>query len=183
MIKRMSNQNPYFSDLLRIYWAIAWRANVFGAMIITILFCLCPFLLHLLLYVGKLEEVREYIFLSFPFSSLEENPNFSPFQMTLYCGLGNFMWDYLIFYHGFRRVLQQNIFQHFFDEAPSSLTYSTIFLIPLLLYHLLEPLLILFSGGNSSDNPIIIMIVSLIIYFMTVFTLLKKTIQKERKIN
>lgn len=174
----MSNQNPRFLDLIKIYWSITWRANTFGAMIIIILFCFCPFLLHFLIHFGKLEVFREHLFslLLFPASSEKIKPASS--SLLLYFGLWNFIWDYLLFGYGFRHVLQQEIYPNYLHHLPPYAGYNKIFLIPLLLYSLIEPLLSSFIDYNL-DNQIVLTIVFLLIYFTSVLALLKRAISNQ----
>lgn len=173
----MSNQNPRFSDFIKVYWSITWRANTFGTMIIIILFCFCPFLLHLLINFGKLEAFREHLFSVLPISSSAEKIRPYSSGITLYFSLWSFIWDYLIFWYGFRRILQQKIFQDLLINTPSYASYNKVFLVPLLLYYSIELLLSSYMDNNSGSQ-ITLTTFTFIIYFITVFVLLKRVIKR-----
>lgn len=173
----MSNQNPRFLDLARIYWSITWRANILGVTIVIILFfCICPFLLHILINVGKLEAFRAHLFsLSlFPASAEKIKPLSS--SIVFYFSIWGFAWDYLIFRHSFRRVLQLKIYPYFFKNFSDHASYNRIFPIPLILYYFIEPLLFGFVEDNSGLKDVLT-IFFLSVYFLTVLALLKRTIK------
>lgn len=172
----MSNQNPSFLDLIKIYWSVTWRANTLGAMIVIILFCACPFLLHFLVNIGKLEVFREYLFSLLRIPASAEEIKSLPSSLAFYFGFLGFVWDYLVFRYGFRRVLQQDIYPSFLSHIYTS--YNKIFLIPLILYYFLEPLLYCFMNNDSSGQTALA-IFFLLIYFTTVLALLKRTIKDQ----
>ena len=171
----MLNHPPSLWNLIKIYWSISWRATILGMTISIVIFSLSPLFLNYLINSGNLESFKGQFFNFLPFSgheSLIKNP--SPL-MIFYSNFLIFLGDYLLYFYGFKRILNLNLYPNFLRTAVLFSHYNKIFLFPLFIYSFLD-LRLLSSSGSPYGSFIGFSLVMLVTYYCLLFIKLRKFI-------
>lgn len=166
-----SKQKIDFKSLLKIYWSISWRANIFAITLYLILFSLFPIALTCLINFDILDTFKKYLFDLYHIQLSAEKIDSPTLTQSLTAGLTSFIIDYLFLWAGFKGVLNQKIYPDFLPAYHPFTMYNKIFLAPLLVCNLAA------NEIFGLSEPFFT-ILTYLIYFMMVFYLLKKALSE-----
>ena len=170
-IATMTNHSPKLWNIIKIYWSIAWRANVLISTIAIAAFAFFPIALNFLIKNNFFDVFREQFFAIFPFKGNEPLIVYPTFLMRIYTNIWSFIGSYGLHFYGFSRTLKLNLYPAFLQSTLTFKDYSNAFLTPIAIYSFIDPG---YFSNISYISSIIFSLILMILFYSLLFANLQK---------
>ncbi len=167
----MTNHSPTLWNIIKIYWSIAWRANVLLSTIAIAAFALLPITLNLLIKNNIFDVFRDQFFAIFPFDGNESLIDHPTFFMRIYTNIWSFIGSYGLYFYGFKRILNLNLYPAFLQNTLTFKDYNNAFLTPIAIYSFIDPG---YFSNISYISSIIFSLIMTILFYSLLFAHLRK---------